>query len=213
MILTALAALVATPAAAADFTVNGPFALPAGPTGTTSPYPIVFNVSGLSGEITDVNFTLTGLTHHFPDDLDVLLVGPTGASVMLMSDVGGGDNINAVTYVFDQQATISLRNHGFNPSGTYLPSNPDAGDRIPGVAGPYGSTLSVFDGTAANGAWNLYLFDDQDLDVGLLNAATLSIVTSGAAVPEPATWAMLLIGFGGLGGAMRRRPRVTVAYA
>jgi len=35
-------------------------------------------------------------------------------------------------------------------------------------------------------------------------------------VPEPATWAMLLIGFGGVAGAMRsakRRPSATLAYA
>lgn len=36
-----------------------------------------------------------------------------------------------------------------------------------------------------------------------------------AAVPEPATWAMMLIGFGGIGFGMRRRAKVrtTVAYA
>ena len=32
-------------------------------------------------------------------------------------------------------------------------------------------------------------------------------------VPEPATWAMLLSGFGFVGAAMRRRSRVTVTYA
>jgi hypothetical protein len=37
-----------------------------------------------------------------------------------------------------------------------------------------------------------------------------------AAVPEPGTWAMMLIGFGVVGGAMRtakRRRKVTVSYA
>ncbi len=34
------------------------------------------------------------------------------------------------------------------------------------------------------------------------------------AVPEPATWALLLIGFGFVGGAMRRRKQtVQVSYA
>ncbi len=32
-------------------------------------------------------------------------------------------------------------------------------------------------------------------------------------VPEPGTWALLILGFGAVGGAMRRRPRTTVAYA
>ena len=34
-----------------------------------------------------------------------------------------------------------------------------------------------------------------------------------AAVPEPATWAMLIAGFGLVGGAMRRRTRTSVSYA
>ncbi|NTZ43843.1 PEP-CTERM sorting domain-containing protein [Altererythrobacter sp. SALINAS58] len=37
-----------------------------------------------------------------------------------------------------------------------------------------------------------------------------------AAVPEPTTWAMMLLGFGFIGGAMRsakRRQKVTVSYA
>ena len=34
-----------------------------------------------------------------------------------------------------------------------------------------------------------------------------------AAVPEPATWAMLIAGFGLVGGAMRRRPTARVTYA
>ncbi len=40
------------------------------------------------------------------------------------------------------------------------------------------------------------------------------VVVPGA-VPEPATWAMLLLGFGAIGGAMRarRRQKVTVRYA
>ena len=35
----------------------------------------------------------------------------------------------------------------------------------------------------------------------------------GNAVPEPATWAMMIGGFGLVGAAMRRRAKVTVAYA
>jgi hypothetical protein len=34
-----------------------------------------------------------------------------------------------------------------------------------------------------------------------------------AAIPEPATWAMMIGGFGLVGAAMRRRAKVTVAYA
>ncbi|MEO8142341.1 MAG: PEPxxWA-CTERM sorting domain-containing protein [Sphingomicrobium sp.] len=38
-------------------------------------------------------------------------------------------------------------------------------------------------------------------------------VVQNAAVPEPATWAMMLIGFGGIGASLRRRKRVMFAQA
>ena len=57
--------------------------------GAASPYPSEINVQGLSGTITDVNVTLNGYRHGFPDDVAVQVVSPTGKSVLLMSDVGG----------------------------------------------------------------------------------------------------------------------------
>src|SRR5215212_9600642 len=54
-----------------------------------NPYPSEINVQGLSGTITDVNVTLNGYSHGFPDDVAVQVVSPTGKSVLLMSDVGG----------------------------------------------------------------------------------------------------------------------------
>jgi hypothetical protein len=44
---------------------------------------------------------------------------------------------------------------------------------------------------------------------------SLKITDVAGAVPEPATWAMMLVGFGGVGFAMRRRSKVrtTVSYA
>lgn len=39
------------------------------------------------------------------------------------------------------------------------------------------------------------------------------LYSTGPAVPEPATWAMMLSGFGLMGAAMRRRTRTTVSFA
>ena len=41
---------------------------------------------------------------------------------------------------------------------------------------------------------------------------TVSVAGATGAVPEPATWAMMLAGFGIIGGAMRRRQRVSVSF-
>jgi hypothetical protein len=41
--------------------------------GPASPYPSDINVAGVLGAISDVKVTLIGVTHTFPDDIDVLL--------------------------------------------------------------------------------------------------------------------------------------------
>jgi hypothetical protein len=40
--------------------------------------------------------------------------------------------------------------------------------------------------------------------------ASGTLVVRGAAVPEPATWAMMLLGFGAIGFAVARKPRVAL---
>ena len=57
-------------------------------------------------------------------------------------------------------------------------------------------------GVPVNYSYSVSAFSDANRGQNFLP------VTSG--VPEPATWAMMLIGFGGMGYAMRRRPRATV---
>ena len=71
-----------------------------------------------------------------------------------------------------------------------------------------GSTLTV--GFRAAGAgWQGGTDESWGLDnfsVTLRNGAT-------GAVPEPATWAMMLVGFGAVGGALRSRRKATLRYA
>jgi len=51
-------------------------------------------------------------------------------------------------------------------------------------------------------------------DIGpLLDGVAVDVSDVTAAVPEPATWAMMLAGFGLVGGAMRRRTRTAVSFA
>jgi hypothetical protein len=44
-----------------------------------------------------------------------------------------------------------------------------------------------------------------------VNEGVFLDAVSVAAVPEPATWALMLLGFGGIGLAMRRRRRPALA--
>lgn len=47
------------------------------------------NVSEMPGATSRVVVKLKDLSHTYPDDLDILLVGPGGQKVLLMSDAGG----------------------------------------------------------------------------------------------------------------------------
>jgi len=112
--------------------------------------------------------TLKGLSHTWPDDLDVLLVGPGGQKVLLMSDAGAGNDINNVTLTFDDAAASNLPDNSAIGSGTYKPTDFVTGDTFPSPApaGPYGTALSVFNGLNPNGTWSLYVLDDEAGDSG-----------------------------------------------
>ena len=149
----------------------------------------------VSGELTpgDVNVTLNGFSHTFADDVDMLLVGPTGASVILMSDAIG-DVASGLTLTFDDQAANFLPDEDPAASGSYKPTNygpssPDvcpnepAVDSWPGApTGPYGSTLSVFNGLDPNGTWSLYIVDDCAGDAGSISGGWSLTFTSPTAV-------------------------------
>jgi hypothetical protein len=138
--------------------------------GSGNPYPSTINASGLTGGVTSLKVTLTGLSHTWPDDIDVLLVGPTGAKVLLMSDVGGSNALNNVNLVFDPSATAFLPDASQITGGSYKPTDFETGDvfNSPAPVGPYGVDFSVFNNTNPNGTWSLYVMDDIGGDTGTI---------------------------------------------
>ena len=68
-------------------------------------------------------------------------------------------------------------------------------------------SLTVGNGTAMGGSLNALYFSAGP------NGENDGLFGSLTAVPETSTWAMLLLGFGGLGVALRRRRRSPVAMA
>jgi uncharacterized repeat protein (TIGR01451 family) len=133
-------------------------------------YPSIISISNVLGMVTNLTITLDGLTHSFPADVDALLQGPQGQSVVLMSDVGGGTAIQGAVLKFDDAATNGLSPLNGITNGVFFPTNYLAGDFFPPPApGTVTSNrLAAFNGTDPNGNWSLYLMDDQGGDAGQL---------------------------------------------
>ena len=153
---------------------TGPFPSPC------TPYPSTINVTG-QGFILKVTVRLFGINHTFPDDIEVLLVSPSGQKVTLMGDAGGSPDSVNVNITLDDGAVSSLPDSGGLVSGTFRPTyfgTGNSGFPAPAPAGPYSTTLSAFNGMNANGIWSLYVVDDTIGDIGSISGGWgLSITT------------------------------------
>ncbi|MBY0111379.1 MAG: hypothetical protein K2Y21_01055 [Phycisphaerales bacterium] len=128
--------------------------------GRASVYPSTITVTNGPAKIGDISVTLANIKHWRPKDLYVLLVGPQGQRVYLMSACGGNLAIALTTVTFNQGAARSLPE--FTPilTGTYKPTQYEFGQfPSPAPPEPHDISLDVFKGTNANGVWSLYLWD------------------------------------------------------
>jgi subtilisin-like proprotein convertase family protein len=145
-----------------------------------SSYPSVVNVVGVDATVCKVTVTLDRLTHTWPDDLDIVLEGPQGQRVKLMSDAGGAFDVVDKTIIIDDTVHATQPSWGtlmgFSTPVNYVGQANDnlangVEDNMPAPLGntiSVGTSLSVFNNLTPNGQWKLYIYDDQGLDVGLL---------------------------------------------
>ncbi len=147
--------------------------------GPASPYPSEIVVSGLTEPVALVRVRLNGLSHELStQEFDILLVAPTGETVLLMSDVGALAPVSGLNLVFDDDAPAMT--FAALSSGTYAPTNLNDGIGTdgfdpPAPAGPYGGTLAAFRGKDANGTWKLFVMDDTGGDAGAIASWALEI--------------------------------------
>ena len=164
---TVLAQVENAPNAPTTGTFSNPAAIAftdnVGPPSPSTPYPSTINVTGQGG-ITKVTVTITGLTHDFPDDADILVVAPGGQKILLMSDCGGSTDAVNVNLTFDDAAASSLPDSGGLTSGTFKPTDFDPAADLafpaPAPAEPYSLSLATLNTTTQNGTWSLYVVDD-----------------------------------------------------
>jgi subtilisin-like proprotein convertase family protein len=153
-----------------------------------SPYPSTITVSGLAGtEITKVTVQLFSLHHTFPDDIDILLIGPGGQEAMVMANVGGDvrSPVTNINLTLDDDAPTFLP---FDPplvSGTFKPTKRletltfDFPAPVPSGSASVPAALSIFNHAQPDGAWRLYVIDDAYPDSGGIDGGWgLTLTTS-----------------------------------
>ena len=160
--------------------------------GSALPFPSTVTVSADGTDvISSVEVTLYNFYHSSLDDVDILLVGPTGAQTLLMSDAGGANPVDGITLTFSAQAAAAVPDSDPLSTGKWrpmdhfseddfgLPSNDTFSDAAP--QGPYTADLSVFNGTNPNGVWSLFVKDDAvDAAGKIIDGWSLSINTQPA---------------------------------
>jgi subtilisin-like proprotein convertase family protein len=194
-------AVTASTSAATLFTNTNQITIPS--SGNASPYPSEIAVSGMTGPITEVSVTLHRFGHSFPQEVDLLLVSPSGKGVILMSDACGITGVEDFTWTFSQSAPHPISAiSGDCADFAYQPANYGSGDFWPAPAppGPYSTSLDAFDWDPANGTWRLFVVDDfsdrsgdieggwsLSIETGPVDAAIPGTGTSGPASFYPAT--------------------------
>lgn len=133
------------------------------------PYPSQLGVSGLPGTLSQVSVSLHGFSHTWPRDVRILLVGPQGQRVVLLSDAGGDQAVGNVTLTF-QEGMPKLPQDDLILPGIYAPSSYDPAVFFPAPAPaePAEGPLSVFKGTNPNGTWSLYGVDNEEGEEGVI---------------------------------------------
>ncbi|MDQ6777331.1 MAG: Ig-like domain repeat protein, partial [Actinomycetota bacterium] len=142
---------------------------------TATPYPSRIFISGKPGNLTNLTVNLLSASYSHSQDIDVLLVGPSGQSLILVSNLGPNSGPGApaaganLTFSdagvlppsgqptpWSALTTIKPVNYGgFNE--TWGPPAPPAPHGDPGTAGTGATLASQFNGALPNGTWSLYV--------------------------------------------------------
>lgn len=157
--------------------------------GPASPYGSTVNVSGMDGRITDVNLILLGVDHQRPEDISVMLQH-SGRTTVVMRDAGGETALRNTNITLDNAASETLPdedpilgNRAYQPQDydTASPPTPFGGG-APGVTDTDPREyLDIFNGVTANGAWTVWIRDDQAPIAGSLDGWQLEITTDNTA--------------------------------
>jgi subtilisin-like proprotein convertase family protein len=146
-------------------------------------YPSTIAIAA-AGEVSAVQLTITGISHEFPADIDVLLVSPDGRALIVLADAGGSNPVTGVTLTLVDSAPTTVPSPMV--SGTFRPTTPGLASSFPPPAPPgahpaasAGTTLNgFFQGAQAVGSWSLFVIDDASQDVGSISGGWSLTITA-----------------------------------
>jgi uncharacterized repeat protein (TIGR01451 family) len=146
--------------------------------GAAWPYPTTAYVDSMPGLLQNMTVTLNSFSHDYPGDVSILLVGPSGQSVVLMSNAGGGIHASGIALTFNDAGAALPANGALTSTLVYRPTNYGIGGLpAPAPSSPYGGSLSTFNGASPNGDWELYVYDNVDSDGGSIAGWGLQLTT------------------------------------
>ena len=121
----------------------------------------------MAGAVTAVQVVFNGLTHSTLNDVDAMVVAPSGQNLVVLSDIGDP----TTTLAFANNATLTFadsaaaRRADRQRPDRHLPSHQHGGaaDPFPAPApAPSAQTTlaGAFTGINPNGVWQLFIVDD-----------------------------------------------------
>lgn len=167
--------------------------------GPGSVYPSTIDLAAPAGATLEyVDNVRVSMSHERLDDVDLLLVSPSGKSTTLLSDAGGANSFDGFIYFYPGGTTYPDESilTWWGGSSAYV--NPTDWDTTPGdtdafpAPAPASGSDDFVDlyGTPVNGTWSLYAVDDTDGSVGTITDWSLNLRYSTPATPSPSTLAV-----------------------
>ncbi|MGB3080001.1 MAG: proprotein convertase P-domain-containing protein, partial [Saprospiraceae bacterium] len=151
---------------------------------TTSPC-TVSGIGVLGNGCTVLDHLTLNFTHTFVGDVALFLIAPSGQVLELSSSNGGsGDNYVITTFTDNTGLFITSGappyNGTFRPEGRQTSTTPPFPNTAPLGTFTFANT---FNGVNADGDWTLLINDYVAIDVGVLNAWSLTFITGGGTPP------------------------------